>query len=114
MAKRPAPKLFTPGPVMMHPAVKKSLAHAEMPHRRGAFQALLRETTGRIRTLLNACAGDGVALLTGSGSAATPSPPRPSTTAAPASPRATERTRRPLNRALRTKVLSSVAQIGAR
>ncbi len=66
MARRPAPKLFTPRPVMMHPAVKESLAHTEMPHGRGAFQALLRDTLGRVRALLNARADDGVAFLTGS------------------------------------------------
>ncbi len=63
-------QLFTPGPVMLHPRVKAALMHAEIPHRRGAFETLFKSTQDRMRRLLGLTANDDVVFLTGSGSAA--------------------------------------------
>ncbi|MBI5494676.1 MAG: alanine--glyoxylate aminotransferase family protein [Deltaproteobacteria bacterium] len=62
--------LFTPGPVMISPAVKESLLHPETAHRRPAFEALFRSVSNRLLAVSGADNNYAVALVTGSGSAA--------------------------------------------
>jgi 2-aminoethylphosphonate-pyruvate transaminase len=62
--------LFTPGPVMTSKALKESLSHPDMPHRRPGFEEILMRTQKNLLTLLKANDEYSIAIISGSGTSA--------------------------------------------
>lgn len=62
--------LFTPGPVMTTAATKEALVHADMAHRRPAFETVLTSAGTRIKQLMGADDAYTCVIISGSGTAA--------------------------------------------
>jgi 2-aminoethylphosphonate-pyruvate transaminase len=63
-------KLFTPGPVMTSDFVKRSMMHADIPHRRQTFEAYLEQNRANLKKIFKADDQYTIVLVSGSGTAA--------------------------------------------
>jgi 2-aminoethylphosphonate-pyruvate transaminase len=70
MGLRVKMKLLTPGPVMTSDSVKRSMMHADIPHRRQTFEAYLEQNRVNLKKIFKADDQYTVVLVSGSGTAA--------------------------------------------
>ena len=65
-----APKLFSPGPIMVKENVRQALTHYDICHRSPEFEELFARTTAKINQLFKADESYRSVLISGSGTSA--------------------------------------------